>query len=359
MKDIISKINETENSIQKSYEVCKNTTIYTMETSDMQLTENAYLKEIMPVLYKIVTMVKEKFENQLITVRKIYITGSAALINNIDLYFQEYMPTYKCEVLAPYFIEKASKKVNIKDYIEVNSAIAIAMQGQSETYKDIVFKNNYLKPTMSSKTLQMKLNSDVKIPTLKELAEKFKNRSAGGTGSGITLKGPISPTEMNVIRIGVVGVLCMSVFAAGSTYLNNEMVKKIGEANAVIDDTNEKIRLVQENTETVKEKTLDYTNRIAKLESLTNQVVEDNRYKKAIPILLNRIMSVIPKEVKLTSIENNINGKIIINAEAQNYDDLGYFKATLKTKNILTNISSDSSVKLDNIVKVTIEGELP
>lgn len=359
MKDIIGKINETENSIQKSYEVCKNTTIYTMETSDMQLTENAYLKEIMPVLYKIVTLVKEKFENQLITVRKIYITGSAALINNIDLYFQEYMPTYKCEVLAPYFIDKLSNKVNIKDYIEVNSAIAIAMQGQSEIYKDIVFKNNYLKPTISSKTLQMKMNSDVKIPTLKEIVEKFKNRTAGGIGSGISLKGPISPTEMNVIRIGVVGVLCMSVFGVGSTYLNNEMIKKIGEANAVIDDTNEKIRIVQDNIETVREKTLDYTNRITKLESLTNQVVEDNRYKKAIPILLNRIMSVIPKEVKLTSIENNINGKIIINAEAQNYDDLGYFKATLKTKNILTNISSDSSVKLDNIVKVTIEGELP
>lgn len=52
-------------------------------------------------------------------------------------------------------------------------------------------------------------------------------------------------------------------------------------------------------------------------------------------------------------------GRIIINAEAQNYDDLGYFKATLKTKGILKNISSDSSSKVDAIVKVTIEGELP
>ncbi len=41
----------------------------------------------MPVLYKIVTKIKEKFENELISVRKIYLTGSAALINNIDLYF--------------------------------------------------------------------------------------------------------------------------------------------------------------------------------------------------------------------------------------------------------------------------------
>ena len=36
-------------------------------------------------------------------------------------------------------------------------------------------------------------------------------------------------------------------------------------------------------------------------------------------------MSVIPQGVKLTSIENNVDGRITINAEARNYDDLGYF----------------------------------
>lgn len=359
MKDIIEQINEKENSIQKAYEICKNTTIYTMETSDMQLVENVYLKEIMPILYKIVTAVKDKFENQLLTVRKLYITGSAAVINNIDLYFQEYMPTYKCEILSPYFIDKFSNNINIKDYIEVNSATAVAIQGLSKKYKDAMFKNTYLKATFSSKTLQMKLNSDVKVPSFKEFIDKIKNGSKVDFKPSLSLKGPITPSEMNAIRIGVTGILCMSVFAAGNTYLNNEMTKKIGEANSVISDTNNEIKTIQENTEKVKQKSLEYSQRITKLESLTNQVVENNRYKKAIPILLNRIMSVIPKEVKLTSIENNVDGKIIINAESQNYDDLGYFKATLKTKNILKNISSDSSVKLDNVVKVTIEGELP
>ena len=359
MKNIIDQINEKENSIPKSYEICKNTTIYTMETSDMQLVENVYLKEIMPVLYKIVTALKEKFENQLLTVRKIYITGSAALINNIDLYFQEYMPTYKCEILSPYFIDKFSNNVNIKDYIEVNSAVAVAMQGLQKRYKDAMFRNTYLKATMSSKTLQMKLNSDVKLPSFKGLVDKMKNGSKIDLKSSMSLKGPIKPSEMNAIRIGVTGILCMSVFAAGSMYLKNEMTAKIAEADSVINDTNNEIKTIQENTDKVKQKSLDYSQRITKLENLTNKVVENNKYKKAIPILLNRIMSVIPKEVKLTSIENNIDGKIVINAESQNYDDLGYFKATLKTKNILKNISSDSSVKLDNVVKVTIEGELP
>lgn len=359
MKDIIDKINEKENSIQKAYDICKNTTIYTMETSGMQLEENIYLKDIMPVLYKIVTEVKEKFENQLLTVRKLYITGSAALINNIDLYFQEYMPTYKCEILSPYFIDKTSKKTNAKDYIEVNSAIAIAMQGLTEKNKEVIFKNNYLKMTPK----KINFNTEVKMPAFKEIVDKFKNREHTSISNGIdfkvSLKGPINGTEMSIIRVGVAGVLCMAAFGGISSYLTNETNKKIEEANLVIDNTKKEINIIQENTDKVKERAIAYTNRVSKLESLTNQVVENNKYRKAIPILLNRIMSVIPKGVKVTSIENNVDGKIIINAEAQNYDDLGYFKATLKTKNILKNISSDSSLKVDNIVKVTIEGELP
>lgn len=359
MKDIIDKINEKENSIQKAYDICKNTTIYTMETSGMQLEENIYLKDIMPVLYKIVTEVKEKFENQLLTVRKLYITGSAALINNIDLYFQEYMPTYKCEILSPYFIDKTSKKTNAKDYIEVNSAIAIAMQGLTEKNKEVIFKNNYLKMTPK----KINFNTEVKMPAFKAIVDKFKNREHTSISKEIdfkaSLKGPINGTEMSIIRVGVAGVLCIAAFGGISSYLTNETNKKIEEANLVIDNTKKEINIIQENTDKVKERALAYTNRVSKLESLTNQVVENNKYRKAIPILLNRIMSVIPKGVKVTSIENNVDGKIIINAEAQNYDDLGYFKATLKTKNILKNISSDSSLKVDNIVKVTIEGELP
>lgn len=356
MKDIISKINEKENSIPKAYDICKNTTIYTMETSGMQLEENVYLKDIMPVLYKIVSEVKSKFENQLLTVRKIYITGSAALINNIDMYFQEYMPTYKCEVLSPYFIDKTSKKVNVKDYIEVNSAIAVALQGMSERNKDVIFKNNYLKASPK----KLSLDSEIKIPTLKEIVERLKNgKQGGGSDFKDTLKGPFTTTEAQIIRVGVAGVLCMLTFGGISIYLTNETNRKINEAEAVIENTNKEIKTIQENKKIVDEKALAYTNRIAKLEELTNQVVESNKYKKTIPILLNRIMSVIPKGVKLTSIENNVGGKIVINAEAQNYDELGYFKAALKTKNILKNVVSDSSLKIDNVVKVTIEGELP
>ena len=36
-------------------------------------------------------------------VTKIYLTGAGTVINNLDLYFQEYMINTKCEILRPYF----------------------------------------------------------------------------------------------------------------------------------------------------------------------------------------------------------------------------------------------------------------
>ena len=61
-----------------------------------------------------------------IEISNIYVTGLATAISNIDLYFQEYFSNIKCEILKPYFIPE-NVKINIKDYIEVNSAIALAM----------------------------------------------------------------------------------------------------------------------------------------------------------------------------------------------------------------------------------------
>jgi len=75
-----------------------------------------------------------------IKIDKIYITGMASVINNIDIYFQEYLEDVKCEILRPYFIRSIGSEINIKDYIEVNSAIALALQGVGEGLKGINFK---------------------------------------------------------------------------------------------------------------------------------------------------------------------------------------------------------------------------
>ena len=139
MKTILDSISEKENSYSKAYEICKNSTIYTMEGKELQEEENLYLEDIMPTLYQIVEQVRTIVDNSLNKIDTIYLTGSACVINNIDLYFQEYLKDQKCEILKPYFIPN-SVKVNMKDYIEVNSAIALAMQGLGYGIRNMNFK---------------------------------------------------------------------------------------------------------------------------------------------------------------------------------------------------------------------------
>lgn len=127
MGEILEKINFKENSYSKAYEICKNTTIYTSDINEVDSDTNLYLEEIMPTLYEIVQDMIKITDALPKKVSKIYITGSAALINNIDMYFKEYVEEAQCVILRPSFIDQSKTKINIKDFIEVNSAIALAI----------------------------------------------------------------------------------------------------------------------------------------------------------------------------------------------------------------------------------------
>ena len=70
-------------------------------------------------------------------------------------------------------------------------------------------------------------------------------------------------------------------------------------------------------------------------------------------------MFAIPKRVKLNSIKNTTADHIVINAEAEKYEQLGYFKAVLTTNGILKNVKSTTGDKSGSTVQVIIEGDLP
>ena len=90
-----------------------------------------------------------------------------------------------------------------------------------------------------------------------------------------------------------------------------------------------------------------------------NQNVEASIPKNAIPNLLNRIVYIIPQQVKVTSIKNTEGRHIVIEAQASKYEQLGYFRAALATSGYLTDVKSTSGVKSGGIVVITIEGDLP
>ena len=338
-QDILSKINKKENSYSKAYEICKGSTIYTESDKDLQYEENEYLEDIMPTLFQIVSQVRKITEESMENIEKIYITGTAAVINNIDIYFQDYLKDTHCEILKPSFINNNSK-INIKDYIEVNSAIAIGLKGLEKDNKNI----NFTKESSASKILAL-LKSDVSdksITTATNTINEFLNKYS---------------RQYDV----VMSTFCLItiMYLVGSFIINRQLENKIELANNSIANTNARITRIKEYTDTFNSQIERYETLISNIESMNDANSEDKRFRNTIPNLLNNIMAIIPKNVQLTSIENTSNTHIVINARSSKYEQIAFFKTKLKTEGILNNVVSDTGTIQGGYLSVTIEGELP
>ncbi len=358
METILDKINEKENSYAKAYEICKNTTIYTMEGKELlQEEENLYLEDIMPTLYQIVQKIQEFVQNSLQRIDKIYITGTGCIISNIDLYFQEYFPNMKCEILKPYFVPE-NIKINMKDYIEVNSAIALAMQGLGYGVKTINFK----KPTLANQMPSwLKLESGNKNKSNKNNTKKQTKNIFSSLNLSFDLRGKWDNIEKWMLRFtsGILSFLI--IYTVITTVLKTQTEQKIEEVELLKADTREQIQLAEKDVQALKNKATNYDTMTENLKNYSNQAQENLRIKNAIPLLLTRIMNIIPKGVTLTSIENTSTSHIVIQAQAQEYDLLGFFKGKLIIDGILSpsTVVSTSGVKQNGLVKVVIEGDLP
>lgn len=346
-RDILSKINSKENSYSTSYEICKNTTIYTSNGRELQTEQQTYLTDIMPTLYNIVNQVSKIINNSVEKIRKVYITGTAALVNNIDLYFQEYLPDTQCEILKPYFIGNAGD-ISIKDYIEVNSAISMALMGLGEGVTGMNFKK---------KTLSDQIPSWMKVEVNPGVSKK-RQKNLGGFFTW-DLGQKLDKTEKSLIRVAIALFLLVVIYSVFSGLLNYQINEKEKEANDSIAQTNSQIELANSDNEQIKAKTNEYSSMIQNLQDANDRLTDRNRTRNAIPNLLNQIMSIIPENVQLTSIENDAGTHIVINAQSNKYEQLGFFVARLKTDVILNNVVSTAGQKDNGVVTIKIEGDLP
>ena len=346
-RDILSRINLKENSYSKSYEICKNTTIYTSARTELDAEMSSYLDDVMPTLNNIVGQIRKAINASTEKIDKVYITGTAALINNVDLYFQEYLSEIDCEILKPYFIQNV-QDINIKDYIEVNSAISLALMGLGEGITGMNFK---------------KLGFADKVPDWLKLEidpdKSKKERKYLGGFFTWDLGQKLDKTEISLIRVAVALFLLTIIYSTFSAALSNQMDKKSEEAQESIASTNGQISLANQDNEKIKSKTNEYTNMIEYLQEANDRITDRNRTRNAIPNLLNQIMTVIPVDVQLTSIENTTDTHIVINAQSDKYEQLGYFTARLKVESILTNVISTAGQKDNDTVTIQIEGDLP
>ena len=346
-KEILEKINLKENSYSKAYEICQNTTIYTANAQDFIEEESKYLEDIMPTLYNIVGKVQKLINESVEPIHKVYITGTLSCVNNIDLYFQEYLGKVKCEILKPYFIQDMVKEVNIKDYIEVNSAVSLALQGLGEGVKNINFKKNSLKDSL--------LNLSIGI-TKKDKDSGKKKESKINLND---FRDKVTSKEVKIIRSAVSLLIFIIIYGGFSFMLVDQIIDTQNEVDEISSKINSQIATVKSDTSKLNNRTSEYSAKKQELEQINEKMSDMYASKNLIPNLLNQIMGVIDETVQLTSIENTTGKHIKIVAQSPKYPGLGYFKTALKTHNILKDVVSGASMKQNGIITVEIEGELP
>ena len=347
MQDILEKINATENSIQKSYEVCKNTTIYVQDNGENLSEGNEHIELIMPTLYSLVTKVKESIEWSGFSFSKIYITGLGTAINNIDLYFQEYFDSAKCEILKPFFADTTSIKTSVKDYIEVNSAIALALDGLGYGYKEVNFLPGKM-PNQGKKTGGKKSNIPKSSTSKKRISKFALNREK------------LQPIESMLLRVCFTIFIAIIGYLICTSFINKSIQEKNTEIDVAIKKVESEVRNVELDIKKVEASTREYESIIGELNALKESQFSTRTIKKlAIPNLMYQLTRITPKYVRIISLENTEGTHIVIEAESKHYEQLGFLYAAISTNNYLTNLKSTSGTKSGDIVKVTIEGDLP
>lgn len=362
LKEAFDTINLKENSILKTYEVLKNTTIYTMDMDVNSTGKNdEYLQYIVPALYKTAQEIVNIAKNYK-RIDQIYLTGYATVINNIELYFQEYFKESKVEILKPFFIQK-SNGVNIKDYIEINQAIALALQGMGYGAKAINFSNN--KRTEEIKSLLTMNLSDLanlfkvqKADKNKTTKERKKMNFNFDLGS---LNDRFKKFDSIIIEALISVLIITILYCIGSIWVRKQIASETDKVNNTIDYTNEQIAKATNDDAKINTKTSDYTKYKSNLQNTSNIIEKKRNRKNQITTLLNKIVYTIPKEVQLTEIKNEEKGDkehILISAQSSKYEQLAYFKAKLKNANILDNVTSNEGTKSGDVVTTIIEGDL-
>ena len=350
MNGILKQIAEKENSVKRAYEICKNTTVYTKAGQNLKIEGNEYLDEIITSLLEIIEKVRENIrDSEVEEINNIYITGMGLIINNIDLLFQENFIDQKCEILVPYFIEKTNVKINIKDYIEVNSAIALAMQGLEPKNQETNFSDR-------GQTLQKiltVLTSDVKSSKLRVKSEKPKRTFKEAINAELDF------AETTLLRVVTMLLLIIILYIAMSEFLSSAINKKIAEAEEVTKASEAEIAKITQYTTLIDDRTAEYQRIVDSIDEANSEISENFSSKNAIPNLLNKIMQNIPMGVQLLTLENPSGKSITITAQANKYDQLGYFKAVLEEEGILTNITTTKGTKQGDLINITITGELP
>ncbi len=283
--EAIEEIAKRENSKTKAYEILKNITITTQDYDVMQ-DGNEYMDVVIPVLFKIVNEIKEKINEFGKPVHKIYFSGTGIIINNIDMYFQDRLNDIESVIIKPPFLDSQSLKIGIKDYIEVNSAIALALTGLNiGKVNDMDFGN---RSNFGISGIDVSgISSGGNIKSLKETSGE-----------------KLDAVERLFIRMTTVCLLFIICYAIITNRLYSNMSDKDFKTQAKIDETNRSIEAMTKTEETIENLNDRYEASIARFNNEAIKIGDSVFTSTEIQNFLSNLKTIIPRETKLVSLEN-------------------------------------------------------
>lgn len=400
MNDVISRVADKYNSYSKAYEACKSVSIYVNNDYDIDEGNQEILNLLLPTFYDLRQRVSSALKPYVGNIKKIYITGMGVIINNVDLYFQEYFEDKVCEILTPFFVNKDSS--NLKDIVEVNSAIAVALNGifgidkQTDFYsgskgylkgealkkkvKEFSAKDAYDKVSvwMNEFNDRFKVSSPKKNakPTRRvevafdevEQLDKLNEQSGDDKQISSNVSSEVkSKSEENVyydfvdawlIRLSLTLVAALAIYSGVSLYTQSLIDTKMALTNQRKSITDSRIQNVKTDTEYVKRQADDYKTKTDKLTKIIESIKTRTERSYDIPNFMSQLMFVIPEDVKVTSIRVEEEKTVLLEAQSGKYNQLGYFVSKIKLEGVLKDVDMEV-VSMDSNIKIKINGVLP
>lgn len=395
MNDVLDRLAEKYNSYSKAYEACKKVSVYIEDVISLDDESRDILDVVLPVFYDIRQRVETILTPYKKQIKALYLSGSAVIVNNVDLYFQENFPSLRCDIVRPFFVPKKDRSMK-KEIVEVNSAIAIALNGLGLIDSSIDFSKS-AKRNASPVPIKDRLKR-MNPESIKESFKKFAEK----TKSNLTFvdDGPKSvrhqtfftrfkaylakknKAKVNVaydddgnlqtekivridgftawlLRVSVTSITVLLIYFGVSSYITRALENNIAAADKTIAKAEAEVLKASGDIEYIRTRASEYSDKITKLTAVMEEI-ESEKIKSNfdIPNFMSQLMFIIPQEVAITNINISEFGEVEIDAVSTQYAQLGYFVSRLKLEEVLLNVDM-TVVEMQQNIRIKVGGMLP
>lgn len=349
MKSVLDDFTRNLGSYEKAYSACKQMNVYTEGESSNDPTLEQIVEPALQEILKLCQVEVNKYANN---ISKIFLTGIGTSFTNIDLLFSQFLDT-KCSIIKPFFIKDTTDVRYVSEIVEVTEAITLAYEYLNPKFMELRYMgsgvklNNKINKLFAAPTRIIKPKKQ-KVEKVKEPKEKKEPEIEDETVNKIGYGAVVAAVVLVAyVLFGIVYSFSVNRIVKNMETKKQNVVAETANVNSDIEYVNKNMKEYKDINDEVE----DIKNKIEK-----NEIGKFTTYNVA--SLLQNIIRIIPKNVRLINIASNDNKKITITASSSEYEDLGYFFAQLKLEGVINNAKIN---KVNNGETTTIEigGDMP